>query len=412
MQELRVGIVGLGYVGLALVDALCKSGIQVVGFDKDDVRIDKLISGHSPNESMLDLDLRNYLDLSMLKVSCDANELKVCDVVVIAVPTPLDKSSNPDYSFLEAACEAIASNVKSDVLLINESTSHPGTLREVIIPIFRRIRQDSGEGISFACSPERVNPGDLQHNIRNTPRVVSGIDEKAKKAVCDFYSIFVDKVHLAASPEVAEMSKLLENSFRLVNIAFINEINNYCLRKGISLRQVIEAASTKPFGFMAFTPGAGVGGHCIPVDPEYLLRDAKSLGVELGILETSARSNRTRAIQIIEFLSQKFGNLKDKRILLEGLTYKSNIRDLRESPSVELLQELKDIGVKNIKWSDPLIQEFAGFAKGDLNQERFDLILLLVAHNNTNLDQIEKSGSIVVDFTGKIPSNDQNVFHF
>ena len=309
MSALKVGIVGLGYVGLSLVRALCDCKTRVYGFDINSERVNQLSGGVSPNESISSSEVLHFIQKGLLTVHSEIEDLGICDVVVIAVPTPLTEEGEPDYRPLKAACEDLAKVLRRDALLINESTSHPGTLRDFIKPIISSFREDKGAEILFACSPERVNPGDTIHSIKSTPRVISGIGDAAKSAAGNFYSLFVENIHVAQTPEIAEMSKLLENSFRLVNIAFINELNDFCLKRDIPIREVISAASTKPFGFMPFQPSAGIGGHCIPVDPEYLLKSAMSESISLPILESAAESNRHQPERIIRFIEEKFGEI-------------------------------------------------------------------------------------------------------
>ena len=412
MKKTKVGIIGLGYVGLALTRALCKSDIEVVGIDTNLERVQQMRSGISPNESISNEEIKYFTRQSLLQISTLPEDIRDCDVVIIAVPTPLDKFGQPDYLPLKSACESVGEYLKPKALLINESTSHPGTLRDFIIPIIRSKRADHGKDLLFACSPERVNPGDNSHGLRNTPRVVSGLGDEAKSAVKSFYSTFVEHVHLADTPEIAEMSKLLENAFRLVNIAFINELNDYCHVKGIALRDVIEAASTKPFGFMAFKPGPGIGGHCIPVDPEYLLKDAEGIGLDLEILKSAALSNRDRPQRILEFIGTNFGDMRNSRILLEGVTYKSNIADIRESPTIQLLERMKSEGFTLVKWRDPLIKSLESFEKGFPEKETFDLILLMVTHNQSDLESLQRTGAKIVDFTDSFVPDGKTIFSF
>lgn len=404
MSYSRVGIVGLGYVGLSLVKSLCAKGIQVIGLDIDKTRVLDLQNSISPNESISNEELQRYISSGTLRVTTDPKSLKETSAVIIAVPTPLDDRNQPDYRPLQKACEIIATSLKDDVLLINESTSHPGTLRDFIAPLISQLREDSAKSIKFACSPERVNPGDPTFDHSNTPRVVSGLDEEAKRGVKDFYAEFAEEVFLASTPEVAEMSKLLENSFRLINISFINEISDYCLNRGIPIREVIAAASTKPFGFMAFYPGPGIGGHCIPVDPAYLLKDALSHGSRLPILQTSLDRNTSRHELLIEYLERELGGLSGKKILLEGVTYKPNVTDTRETPSKSLFDGLLSAGAK-IAWHDPLVSNWNNSKPSKVSSEFWDATLLLVKHNETAVSELLENSKVVYDFTGQLPSS-------
>ena len=314
----------------------------------------------------------------------------------------------PDYSPLKKACELIAEDLKSDVLLINESTSHPGTLRNFIAPTISGIREDKGKNIKFACSPERVNPGDGKFGHFNTPRVVSGLTELAKDEVKKFYSDFVREVFVASTPEVAEMSKLLENSFRLVNISFINEISDYCLSRGIPVREVIAAASTKPFGFMPFFPGPGVGGHCIPVDPAYLLKDASEHGKELPILSTSLSANETRHENLIKYVEKALDGVSGKKILLEGVSYKPNVTDTRETPALGLFNGFRERGAL-VSWHDPLISDWNGSSSTNVASSNWDAILVLIMHSSTDISELISHSKVIFDFTGQIPVSEAKV---
>ena len=408
MSQATVGIVGLGYVGLALAKSICQNSNKVIGFDVDSIRVSELMSAKSPNESISSGDLFKFIQRDCFKATTDISELRGIDTVIIAVPTPLTESGNPDYGPLESACSTIASELKSDALLINESTSHPGTLRDLIAPLIASKRDDSAKDIKFACSPERVNPGDSQFCHANTPRVVSGLDDVAKNRVKEFYEKFVKDVFVASTPEVAEMSKLLENSFRLINISFINEISDFCNDKGIPVREVIAAASTKPFGFMPFYPGPGVGGHCIPVDPVYLLESAHRDGIRLPILEDAIKLNESRYKTIVEFLDRQLNGLSGKKILIEGVTYKSNVRDTRETPATRILSGLKDVGAQ-VSWHDPLIEAWNGGFSTPISAETWDAIIVLVFHDLTDVSDLMLNSKKIFDFTGRIPKSGEHV---
>lgn len=404
----KVGIVGLGYVGLALTKSLCEVGVQVLGFDSDKEKVTQLQNLITPNESISNDDLLKFSESGTFNVESNPTVLSEAEVVIISVPTPLNQLGKPDFKPLQSACTSVAPFLKADTLLINESTSHPGTLRNVIVPLVVDARPDRAKNIKFACSPERVNPGDSQFNHSNTPRVVSGIDEVAKSKVKEFYEKFVKEVFVASTPEVAEMSKLLENSFRLINISFINEISDFCNDKGIPVREVIAAASTKPFGFMPFYPGPGVGGHCIPVDPVYLLENAHRDGIRLPILEDAIKLNENRYKTIVEYLERQLKGLSGKRILIEGVTYKSNVRDTRETPATRILSGLKDVGAQ-VSWHDPLIEEWNGSRATPVSAEIWDAILVLIFHDLTDVSELMLNSKKIFDFTGRIPKSGEHV---
>jgi len=402
MLPRNVGIIGLGYVGLSLVKSLCDKGYRVLGVDIDSERVEELVGSKSPNESISSSDLKRFIGADLFHATTDPTLLKDIDTVIIAVPTPLSEDGEADYKFLVNACDLISSHLKADALLINESTSHPGTLRDLIAPIVIKSRGDRAKDIKFACSPERVNPGDVVFSHGNTPRVVSGLDNHAKERVRDFYADFVDHIFVASTPEVAEMSKLLENSFRLVNISFINEINDYCVSQGIPVREVIQAASTKPFGFMPFLPGPGVGGHCIPVDPAYLLQDAAEKGKALPLLEKALQSNRSRSSQITSFLKTELGSLKGKKVLIEGVTYKPNVTDTRETPAEPLLESLTAEGAQ-VHWHDSLVQNWNKSESSRVSDNKWDITLVLVLHEDSDVSELIRHSELIFDFTGKLP---------
>jgi len=397
-----IGVVGLGYVGLALVNALCKSGREVYGLDASKSRVNEIRAGKSSNESISDTELVEYQTRGLLQVSDEPISLKNCEVVLIAVPTPLDENGKPDLRLLVKACEDIAPHLKNGALVINESTSFPGTLRDLVVPTIQKTAREIS--LEFGCSPERINPGDLKFGIENTPRVVSGLDESAKVRTRNFYKSFVREVFLADSPEIAEMSKLLENSYRLVNIAFINEISDYCSRKGIPIRAVIEAAQTKPFGFSPFTPSLGIGGHCIPVDPEYLLEDASGIDAELRILKSASLSNSLRGESICELIERDKGSLAGKRVLIVGITYKANIADDRESPAEELVLAIQERNA-SVEWFDPLIDSWSHAIRGKLEEGRYDLVVVSSLHDVINKELLLDLQIPIFDFSGKLPKS-------
>jgi len=408
MLPRNVGIIGLGYVGLSLVKSLCDKGYRVLGVDIDSERVEELVGSKSPNESISSSDLKRFIGADLFHATTDPTLLKDIDTVIIAVPTPLSEDGEADYKFLVNACDLISSHLKADALLINESTSHPGTLRDLIAPIVIKSRGDRAKDIKFACSPERVNPGDLKFTHANTPRVVSGLDDAACQRVRDFYSDFVGEVFLTSTPEVAEMSKLLENSFRLVNISFINEISDYCLVKGIPVREVIAAASTKPFGFMPFYPGAGVGGHCIPVDPVYLIENAKTQDRELPLLNGAIKSNEERHHSIINRMDRELEGVKGKSVLLVGVAYKSNVSDTRETSANRIFKGLKKAGA-DVYWHDPLVSYWNESQSTDLKSRKWDAALVLTVHRETDISELLSHSKVVFDSTGVVPKSGDKV---
>jgi UDP-N-acetyl-D-glucosamine dehydrogenase len=325
---------------------------------------------------------------------------------LIADPTPLDENRQPDLTFVESAARTLGNSLKSNALVINESTSYPGTLRKVIAPI---VNSHSSRGIKhlFAISPERVDPGNLKWKIRNTPRLIAGLTQEATEAAKEFYSKFCDAVVTVSSPEVAESAKLFENTFRQVNIALVNEFAMIMNSLGIPVHEVLDGANSKPYGFMKFTPGIGVGGHCIPVDPSYLAFASKASGIEPRFIELANKVNLEMPRTIINRIVKETGeSLEGKKVLICGVAYKANIADTRESPSGILFDELKRIGAV-VYWNDPNVNSWRGSESTDLGNISFDVTIVAVLHSNVNIDHVKDSAKFVFDCTGTITSSHQ-----
>jgi UDP-N-acetyl-D-glucosamine dehydrogenase len=410
MQEFKkIAVIGLGYVGLPLSMEMLNSGFSVVGIDINPDHVRRLRSFCSSIEGVSAFELRHFQEKNQFLVTDDASEIANCDVVILTVPTPLNSQHKPDLSVLIQAAETVARNVARNTLIINESTSYPGTLREIIYPIFQEHSLLELENLQFACSPERVDPGNKTFTFKNTPRVVAGLSDKAASLVKEFYSNFVDTVILVESPEVAELSKLIENSYRLINISFINELKEYCHVKGIKLTESIYAASTKPYGFAPFYPSAGVGGHCIPVDPVYLIENARQLGIELTTLVTAEQANIHQSSKLIQFCRQVIGEIADKRILIEGIAYKANIADIRESAAIRIFENLQLEGAK-VEWRDSAVSNWL-FPQTTSNPEDFDLVIVCTLHDVSDLSSLIDIDTPVIDLTHRLPRA-KNVIHF
>ena len=394
---MRVAVIGQGYVGLPLAISIAKAGHKVIGFDLNPELVANLNSGISHIEDIKNLDLDSALSEKRYRATSDLNLLCDTEIAIIAVPTPLDEKRNPDTSYVESASKILGENLKSSALIINESTSYPGTLRDLIAPIVSRF---SPHGIKhrFAVSPERVDPGNTKWTIKNTPRLMAGLDEESSQEVVNFYSTFCNEITLVSSPEVAESAKLFENTFRQVNIALVNEFSSICRALGISVHEVLEAANTKPYGFMKFSPGVGVGGHCIPVDPTYLAYISEKNGIEPRFIKLANQINLETPREIIKKIEKTFAfKLENKNILICGLAYKSNISDIRESPAKILVEELSNSGSK-VSIYDPHV---VGYELDKLNDKNFDLGIIAVSHDNFNLDFIDKKCDKIFDVTGK-----------
>ena len=353
-----LAIIGQGYVGLPLAMAATDAGWQVIGVDLSHDRVAALNAGQSPIEDVSDEQLQTALAASVYHATSDFSQIFSADVITICVPTPLDSNRKPDLGPLISAAQAIEPHVKSGALVVSESTSYPGTLRNEILPIFQNGLGSSDRKVYFASAPERVNPGDLKWNQKNTPRLVGGIDAESQKMALDFYNSICDSVVSVSSPEIAEAGKLLENTFRLVNIALINEFTQLCTAQGIDVHQVIDAAATKPYGFMPFRPGVGVGGHCIPVDPLYLTWWASQNGQQAKIVELADQISTSmpsyvakRALALVPEKS------KDIKVLLLGVAYKAGLGDVRETPASALRNSLISKGCI-VEWVDPLVAKW------------------------------------------------------
>ena len=381
---MRISVIGQGYVGYALAMAATKAGHNVIGFDTKA----NVISGiKEKNKSV------NYLPTN------NEADIKNQDIYIIAVPTPLDQNNLPDLSFLRQASTLIARSASSGALIINESTSYPGTLREVVIFEIETINKSK---FLYAAAPERSDPANTQWNIKNTPRVIAGVDEESTKLALMFYKSICDEVVIVRSPEVAESAKLFENTFRQVNIALVNELAQISEKLGISANEVIQAASTKPFGFMKFNPGLGVGGHCIPIDPIYLADKAESLGASARFIRQANSINQQMPDYVLDRIRAFLeGSLIGKRICIVGISYKANVADLRESPSLLLWEKLLKSGAK-VFFHDEIVKEYNGGESTALAPNSFDLVLVAVFHNNLDIEKLKKSAPIIFDCTGNV----------
>jgi UDP-N-acetyl-D-glucosamine dehydrogenase len=392
----KVSIIGVGYVGLPIAVQAAEAGYSVGGFDVDGNKIRKLLSGISDSPEVSPDQILSLVTTEKLFFSSDISDHKDSSIYVIAVPTPLDESNNPDLSYLRNACELLAKVVKSGDLIINESTSYIGTLRNFIKPI---IEESSGlTDLRYAVAPERIDPGNKVWNIKNTPRNISGLTDQATSDAVTFYGSFCDSINALLKPEVAEAAKLFENTFRYINIALVNEFSEIANKFDFSANDAIIAAATKPFGFMPFFPSIGVGGHCIPVDPSYLVFSAEQVGIESKFITLANDMNSSRPQIIADRIRIHLGgDLDGKRLQIVGITYKSNIADLRESPALELITELKSLGAKVI-WSDPYIETYNGETSQPLDPN-IDLGIIVIPHHVVDFTIWKKSNTSVIDLS-------------
>jgi len=377
---MRVAIIGQGYVGLTISSGAISAGFEVLGIDKSQLVVKGLNSGKSHIEGISDRQISSATSSGKFKASNDFSDIANSEIVVIAVPTPLNRSGEPDLSLLENASASIAPFLDAETLVINESTSYAGTLRNVIAA---RIRAINPKISHFAVSPERVDPGNMNYGIRNTPRLVGGLTDEATDRAASFYSAFCNHVVKVSSPEVAESAKLLENSFRFINIGFINEFAQLMNTMGIPVSEVIAAAGTKPYGFMPFFPNVGIGGHCIPVDPLYLQKSAKDYGVESRYIKLSEELNHEMPRYSIDRLDEISGGIKGRHCLVVGVSYKADISDTRESPAQSVIDHLRQKGAR-VSWHDPLVASFNGDTSSPVLGD-YDLALVLVKHQSLDL---------------------------
>jgi UDP-N-acetyl-D-glucosamine dehydrogenase len=400
-SEKTLAVVGQGYVGLPLAMAAVDAGWKVIGVDSLHGKVSQLNSGTSPVEDIEDDRLKSALSSERYRATSDFADVSSASVVTLCVPTPLDSENSPDLSMLVAAAHSVAPYVKDETLIVSESTSHPGTLREIIIPIFESM---SNKALYFASAPERVNPGDKVWSQKNTPRLVGAIDEESQAKAMSFYNSICDASISVSSPEVAEAAKLLENTFRLVNIALINEFTKITSSAGINIHEVVDAASTKPYGFMEFRPGVGVGGHCIPVDPLYLTSWARKNGSKVDLVELSSKINHEMpsyvAKKAIEIVAEKSSSPK---ILLLGVAYKAGVADTRETPALKLLEELRALGA-SVFWYDPLVFEWEK-TKPTSPDSSFDLAILVTRQPGIDTSKIIDAGVPILDCTNTMDIN-------
>ena len=402
-----LGVIGLGYVGLPLVVESCNSGLKVFGYDNNSDKVKKLQNGTSPIEDISDEMLKKALQKD-LTISDSPEELKDCEYIVISVPTPLT-DYQPDLSYVKAAARTIAENISKDQVIILESTTYPGTTIEVLIPEIESISElKAGKDFYVGYSPERIDPGNETWNFKNTPKVISGIDDNSTKKIKNFYEKIIDEVVEVSGTKEAEMVKLLENTYRHVNIAFINELAILCNMLDIDIWEVVEAAKTKPFGFESFRPGPGVGGHCIPIDPNYLSFKTRQIGKPVRFVELAQEINNTMPSYIVSRILEKMNSLqkpmKNSNILILGVAYKKDISDTRESPSIDIIENLVSKGV-NVSFYDPYVESLdlnvSVNKEQDINNfDNYDLILFHTSHSEFSKINFQEIDVPIFDATG------------
>ena len=383
---MQITVVGQGYVGLPLAIAAAESGLLVFGLDSDKGRIQDLSKGVSPLSDISSNVICKNLDSKNYKPTTDVSVIAESEIILICVPTPITVARTPDLSFLINAISSVAKNLRKGSLIIIESTIEPGTCKNLLLPIILKESGLGADDFDLAYSPERIDPANLSWTIKNTPKLLAGLSSNAVERSYKFYNQFVDSIVICSSIEIAETAKLLENSFRLINISFINEISLFCQKLGINVTEVIKAAATKPYGFMPFYPSIGVGGHCIPVDPIYLAEKAKDLGVPIQLIETAAKVNNSMPDYFVKKSAEKLGSLMGKKILVVGVAYKPNVSDVRESQAVSLILRLRDEGAL-VSWHDEIVKTWNGEKSVALTND-YDLAIIATHHDYLRLEML------------------------
>jgi len=408
MKDTKIGVIGLGYVGLPLAVTASECGWLVIGYDKNEEMVRGLAQGLSHIDDVPSTRLREALSSNSFKPTTIPEELSDVDICIICVPTPTTDSHEPDLSYVISAATAIAGVLKPGCVVVNESTSFPGTLKEKIQKTILEIRGNTGDIAGYVAAPERVDPMNPKYNHANTPRVIGGDNPAQVSRVHAFYSSLGPEVLVVSSPEAAEFSKLIENAFRLVNISFVNELAPYASALGVDLLEVIDAAATKPFGFMKFVPGPGVGGHCIPVDPHYLVNSAKNLGVDLPVLDSAISVNLSIPKRVVERIVRLLEGKTDSNVLLIGIAYKIGISDTRESPAIPIAKELIRLGYK-VFWIDNEVESWS-FAQAYRGEE-INLGVALTSSKSEDVDFFAKMTQIL-DCTGRHFQNEKVISYF
>jgi UDP-N-acetyl-D-glucosamine dehydrogenase len=403
----KVGLIGLGYAGLPLAVAFAEAGFQVVGIDLQDVRVDALNRGESYIGDIPAERVASLIASNAFRATTDYSALADVDAITICVPTPLTADKGPDPSAVAAAAHGIASWLRPGQVIVLESTSYPGTTEEILLPAVAQSGLPVGEDIFVAFAPERVNPGDVHFDTRNTPKLIGGVTPACSQAAAALYRTIVDEVHIVSSPRVAEMAKLMENTFRQVNIAFANEMAIVCEHLGIDVWETIDAAATKPFGYLPFYPGPGLGGPCIPVVPHYLSWKSRQLGYEPRMIAVADEINEAMPAHVVSLvrraLNSRGKQLAGAQVLLLGITYKPNVSDTRVSPPMQILQLLAEEGV-DVSYHDPLVsvfeidgQQIAGVDLDDAALAAADCVVITTNHASYDWNHIRRTTALLVD---------------
>ncbi len=399
----RVAIVGAGYVGLPLAQVFADAGNEVVLVDVERSVVEGINRGESHIEDVPSRMLGPLVERGTVRATTDYDDLRDAEAILIALATPLTKQREPDLSIVTSACRSIAERLRPGQLVVLESTTYPGTTREVVQPILEELSGlKAGEDFHLAFSPERVDPGNETWSTKTVPKIVGGINEESTRRAAELYGGVVDTVHPVSSPEAAELTKLLENIFRSVNIALVNELAQLCERMGIDVWEVVDAAATKPFGFMSFQPGPGLGGHCIPVDPFYLTWKAREYGFSTEFIELAGKVNEGMPYYCRSLISQALNHgahksLSGSKVLILGVAYKADISDVRESPALKVMQLLENAGA-DVSYHDPHVPTLDGKESVPLQPGAYDCVAILTAHSTIDHAQVVRDANVVADF--------------
>ncbi len=413
-RSAKIGVIGLGYVGLPLAIEFVNAGYEVIGIDIDQNKINSLNNGKNYINDVNDENLKNAVEKGLFQGTSDFSVVKTLDAVSICVPTPLNKEKNPDISFIVSVMDKIKDYLHPHMVIILESTTYPGSTRELILPYIENNNLILGKNICLCFSPERIDPGNKIYKTSNTPKIIGGLTPECSETGKKLYSTIINKVIIVSSPETAEMVKLLENTFRAINIGLANEVAIMCEKLGVNAWEVIDAAATKPFGFMKFTPGPGLGGHCIPIDPYYLSWKLKTLDYDARFIKLAGEINTQMPMHVINLINTGLNNneksINGSHILIVGVAYKNDIDDVRESPALDIIDLLRRAG-SEVKYHDPYVEKLRFndiFLKSIIkldkeSLENFDACVILANHSNINYNIIAKNSNLIIDT--------RNVFH-
>ena len=419
-RDAQIGVIGLGYVGLPLAMEFVRAGFHVTGIDVDQEKIKKLNRGENYIQDIKDEPVKNAVEMNQLSATSDFSVIQNLDAISICVPTPLNKQKNPDISFINQVMENMKDFIHHDMLIVLESTSYPGTTRELILPEMESKGLRVGHEFYLCFSPERIDPGNEKYKTANTPKILGGITPKCGEMGESLYQTIVEQVVRVSSPETAEMVKLLENTFRAINIGLANEVAIMCEKLGIDVWEVIDAAATKPFGFMKFTPGPGLGGHCIPIDPHYLSWKLKTLDYNARFIELAAEMNTSMPLHMVDLvregLNRNGKGIFGSQIIVIGVAYKKNVNDVRESPALDVMKLLKNDGAE-LSFYDPYVSfvELNGnrmmgietLTKETLNNS--DAIVIITDHDQIDFQFVEENSDLIIDSRNVIKNDHPNV---